>query len=389
MRVLRIIASVDPAQGGPVEALRHSAKAQAALGIETDVLCLDEQTSPHALCFPARVFGLGPVQHRYGYTPRLGMWMRQHAAAYDAAVIHGLWNHASVAGGQAAIRAGLPHLVFTHGMLDPWFRAAYPAKHALKQAFWATYQGRVLARAHKVLFTSGEEQRLAEGMFRMWPYRGHVVPYGAAQPGSRDRKEGPAAFRAACPGLGSAPFVLFLSRLHRKKGADLLVDAFAEIAARRPDLHLVVAGPDQEGIAKTLATTAAAVGLGGRVHLPGPLLGCAKWGALLSAEALALPSHGENFGIILAEAMACGTPVLTTKRVNIWREIEAGGAGLVTENDHAGTVEGLARFLALAPAAVDGMRRQARRTYERHFSVSCAAEALAELLQEAAHARRA
>jgi glycosyltransferase involved in cell wall biosynthesis len=174
---------------------------------------------------------------------------------------------------------------------------------------------------------------------------------------------------------------LYLSRLHPKKGADMLVNAFAAIAQDYSNFHLVIAGPDDRGFEAKLRAQVSAAGLGGRVHFTGGLFGDAKWGAIHGADALVLPSHQENFGIVLAEAMACGTPVLTTRRVNIWREIDASGGGLVGEDTQLGTRDLLSRWLEMSDGEKAKVRRNARLGYEAHFRIQEASDRLLRIIR--------
>ena len=156
--------------------------------------------------------------------------------------------------------------------------------------------------------------------------------------------------RRCSPRFAAAVFLLFLSRIHEKKGCDLLLRAFAKIAAEYPELYLVVAGPDPMQLESRLRTQADRAGIGHRVYWPGMLQGAAKYGAFRCAEAFVLPSHQENFGIVVAEALACGTPVLISDQVNIWREILESGVGAGPAG-HAGGHGTAAEELAQPPGA--------------------------------------
>jgi glycosyltransferase involved in cell wall biosynthesis len=254
-------------------------------------------------------------------------------------------------------------------------------KHAAKQLYWLVAQGRVLSDAQCVLFTTEEERRLArQSFFGFGRYREEVVAYGAAGPSGEPEVQ-IQAFRAKLPAIGERRFLLFLSRIHPKKGCDLLISAFAEVAAEHPYLDLVVAGPDESGWRKKLDVAASSLGIAGRIHWPGMLTGEAKWGAFRAAEAFVLPSHQENFGIVVAEALACGKPVLITNKVNIWREVEAAGAGLVADDDALGITSLLRRFLGMSEAEKATMGAAARRCFELSFDVKAAASSLADVLR--------
>jgi glycosyltransferase involved in cell wall biosynthesis len=264
-------------------------------------------------------------------------------------------------------------------MLDPWFKQEYPIKHAKKYLYWWLVQHRSLRDAAGVLFTCEEERQLARKSFRPYQLREHVVNYGTSLP-AQARPESRDVFLAAFPALAGKRVILFLGRLHEKKGCDLLIEAFARVAAREPALHLVMAGPDQ-GSQAALMRTAAERGVAGRITWTGMLQDDLKWGAFLAAEAFVLPSHQENFGIAVAEALATGTPVLISDKVNIWREIEAAGAGLVATDSLAGTVNLLERWLALSSNARHEMGERGKECFAIHFDIRGSAAKLIDLIR--------
>ena len=321
----------------------------------------------------------GFLRH-YGYTRRLIPWFQRHAADYDAIIVNGLWNFSTFAAAMSLPGRKTPYFVFTHGMMDPWFKRTYPLKHFAKLIFWLLCEGRLLAGARKVFFTTEEERQLAHGQFPFWRYKEEVVGYGTAAP-PPETPEQAAAFHAAVPKLGGRPYLLFLSRIHRKKGCDLLVEAFGKIAGEHPDLQLVVAGPDQDRLVAALSDRATALGVGDRIHWPGMLEGDSKWGGFRGAEAFILPSHQENFGIVVAEALACGTPVLISDKVNIWREVEGAGAGLVRPDNAAGTEALLRTWLALSESDQATMRVAALKAFEENFDVATIAPALLKSIE--------
>ncbi len=208
----------------------------------------------------------------------------------------------------------------------------------------------MLRDAAAVLFTSEEERRLARESFS--PYRCHeqVVNYGTAAP-ALDLLVARESFLALFPELRNKRLLLFLGRLQEKKGCELLLEAFADILHLDPaNLHLVMAGPAaNESYLKQLQQLARATGAQSAITFTGMLTGELKWGAFGAADVFVLPSHQENFGIAVVEAMACGTPVLVSNKVNIWREIVGDGAGFADEDDRDGTTRLLQRWLELPP----------------------------------------
>ncbi len=386
MKILRVIASVDRRGGGPIEGITQSATALERLGCENEVVSLDAPDAPFLDVFPLPTYAIGPGALAYGYAPRLEPWLRDHAREYDAVIVHGLWNYVSY-GAWRALRGGnVPYFIFPHGMLDPYFQNAYPLKRLKKWAYWRVAEQFALRDARAVLFTCEQEKLLAAHAFRPYVCNPIVVHYGTAKPADtgEDASADREAFLARHPELRGKRILLFLSRIHPKKGCDILLDAFATVAAQNPDLYLVMAGPDQGGWKATLQARARRLGLDpNRVLWPGMLTGALKWGAFRAADAFVLPSHQENFGIAVAEALARGCPVLITDKVNIWQEIKDGGAGLVEADTVDGVTRLLQNWLALSPEAKDEMRRAAERTFLAHFEITQSARDLLHVLQNA------
>lgn len=385
-RILRIITSANLHGGGPIEGARRFGEIWAKDGHQQDILTLDHPDEKHLPDYPGEVIGVGPAHgrsplQRYRYSPSMVPWLKAHVHNYDAVIVSGLWRYQTRAAYKALAGGSVPYFVFTHGMLDPWFQKTQPLKRWGKQLSWWWAEGPLLANAQAVLFTSEEEKLLADKAF--WPYRVRpkVVGYGTRDAAGDPRKQ-IAQFRAMLPELGDRAYLLFLSRIHPKKGCDLLIEAFSSVAAKNPDLDLVIAGPDQVGLVDVIKARARALNIETRVHFPGMLTGDSKFGAFRDAKAFVLPSHQENFGIVVAEAMACGIPVLISNKVNIWREVSADEAGLVEPDTLEGTTRLLTRFTAMAPSEQLAMAKAARRSFLARFDVERAARSLMGLIKK-------
>lgn len=380
MKLLRIISSIDPRGGGPMEGARKIDTVLAARGVGVEVVCLDAPDAGDFLTtYPAKVHPLGPAKLGYRYSPALVPWIKANRRRFDAVIVNGLWQYHGLAAWQALAGTDTPYFVFTHGMLDPWFKETYPLKHLKKWLYWPWADYRLLRDARAVLFTSEEERLSARRSFWLYRCNEAVTSYGtAAAPANGDHLA--ARFLEKHQELQGKRVLLFLSRIHEKKGCDLLVDAFARLAARDETLHLVMAGPDQTGWAATLKQQAAAMGVAHRISWPGMLQGDDKWGAFYAAEVFCLPSHQENFGIVVAEALACGKPVLISDKINIWREIEADGAGIVRADTASGTAEALETWLDMPSGDQEVMRRATIRCFDNRFRIERAAERLLEIM---------
>ncbi|WP_369062143.1 glycosyltransferase [Caulobacter sp. 73W] len=319
-------------------------------------------------------------QH-YRYSPLFPAWLEANVRRFDAVIVHGLWNYLPFAASRVLPHAKVPYFLFTHGMMDPWFRRTYPVKHAAKQISWSIGEGRLARGARAVFFTSEEERRQAGGEFFGHGYNAEVVGYGASAPPAVGRAQID-AFRSVAPALGSRRYLLFMGRIHEKKGCDILIRAFARVAQLHPELDLVIAGPDQSGWRSVLEALAAGLGIADRIHWTGAVYGDPKWGAIYGAEAFVLPSHQENFGIAVAEALGCGTAVLISDKVNIWREISSAQAGIVSADTEKGCTEQITQWLSLPDERKKETRLAAKALFERMFNVNSTAPALIERIRE-------
>jgi glycosyltransferase involved in cell wall biosynthesis len=270
-------------------------------------------------------------------------------------------------------------------MLDPWFKRTYPLKHLKKWFYWPWGDYRVLRDARSALFTCEEEKRLARESFWLYRCNERVVNLGTGAPVGEPQSQR-ALFEEKFPEVRGKHCLLFLGRVHVKKGNDLLFHALAQIlkSGNAPELanwHLIIAGPNDHPYGQEMKALATQLGLGDRVTWTGMLTGDLKWGAFHRAEAFVLPSHQENFGIAVAEALACRVPVLISNKVNIWREIEQDGAGLIENDDIEGATKLLTRWLGLSSSEREAMRARAATCFAERFHVDQSARSLIAVLE--------
>ncbi len=295
--ILHFVHSDDPKTGGVLEAARM-------LSAE-----LNEQGVESKLCFDKKI----------------------KETNHFLSIAHGLWQWPSSLASTLYRNKKIPYLIFPHGMLDPWFRKRYPLKHIKKQAYWWLRQGKILSHARTVCFTTEEERRLAKKTF--WPYHcvEQVTGIGVHNPPNL-RSEEELLFKKF-PHLKGKKILLYLGRVHPKKGLDMLIKSFSAMSSENE--FLVIAGPIDESYyyyKKLLRESTKSK----NIIWAGMVEGGLKWEMLRQADALTLPSHQENFGIVVAEALSVGTPVFLTNKVNLWREVDSYGAGVVAKDNQAG-----------------------------------------------------
>lgn len=379
--ILRVIVTMSPSYGGPCQGIRNSIPALQKLGVSNEVLCFDEPDSDYGVkdCFTIHKIGAG--KGSYSYNSKLKEWLAGNLGRFDFVIVHGLWLHTSYGVYRAwsrykHINSSCPSLfVMPHGMLDPYFQKAKERRFKAfrNSVFWHLFEKRVINGVDGLLFTCQMELELArEAFWDYHPKREVNVGYGIQAPPSFD-PDMEFAFRSKTGLKKDDRYFLFLSRIHEKKGVDLLIRAYIDLAdggSVSGIPKLVIAGPLSGGFAKSMQEL---VGKREDIIFTGMLQSDAKWGALYLSEAFILPSHQENFGIAVVEAMACGSPVLISDKINIWKEIDKGKGGLVESDSAEGAHNLLVRWTALSDSERSKYRKAARKTYEHYFTVEQAA----------------
>ena len=274
----------------------------------------------------------------------------------DVLHLHVPWDPVNLLWTRAARQSGIPYIMSVHGMLDDWSMTQRPWK---KRAYLALGGRRVLEGAAVVHCTAQAELEQAGQWFPRG--KGVVLPLVLDLDPYHELPSGELAQRtfAAALGDGSEPVLLFLSRLHPKKGLDVLVDAAAMLRDRGRAFRLVIAGPDRNGHEHEVRARIKALSLDDRATLVGLVGGELKTSLFCRADLFVLPTHQENYGLVLPEAMACGTPVITTRGVDIWQELEAAGATVVERRDARSVADACEGLLA-DPARREAVSRQGR-----------------------------
>lgn len=384
-RILHCISSVNPATGGPIEGLKQLSAVNIRHGHTVEVVSLDSPEDPWVQNCPVKCHAMGPGYiGNYKYTPRLVPWLKANAHRYDAVIVNGIWQYHAFGAWQALHDSPTPYFVFTHGMMDPWFKREYPLKHLKKWLFWPWSEYRLLRDATAVLFTCEDERRLARQSFWLYHCDEFVVSYGTSAPPANIEQQ-KTAFIDKFPHLKETRNLLFLGRVHEKKGADLLFKALANLRQRRgtqmANVRLVMAGPADHAYGQDMQRLSTKLGLQDLVTWTGMVQGDLKWGAFRTADAFILPSHQENFGIAVAEAMACELPVLISNQVNIWREIQQANGGYVDTDTVEGTERLLEKWLDTPANDWALMRRNAGECFNQRFLIDRTAESFIEAME--------
>ncbi|WP_226998965.1 glycosyltransferase [Flavisolibacter tropicus] len=411
---------MDPRLGGVCEAVRITVKKLNELEVCNEIVSLDSPNASFLAKEKVMIHALGPGRTPWCYSGKLIPWLIKHASRFDAIILHGLWLFPSF-----AVRKALQYLhrqdpsnkakrpkifIMPHGMLDPYFQRAQNRRlKAIRNwIYWKLIEGRVIKNANGLLFTCEEELFLARTTFSPYrPQKEMNVGLGIAQPPSYSNRMRN-SFLESCPGLNNETYILFLGRIHPKKGIDILFKAYDELLRSTLQLinyttytnnaglfngvyshdikfpKLVIAGPGWDtpyGVSIKKLVEGNSL-LNGFIYFPDMLVDEEKWGAIYGCEAFILPSHQENFGIAVVEALSCGKPVLISNQINIWKEIQELRCGIIKPDTLDGVKELFSSWLCLSHEEKKYMNEKARLAYEHKFSIGSVAVNLLNIIKE-------
>jgi glycosyltransferase involved in cell wall biosynthesis len=387
LKLLHVISRVNPSSGGPIQGIRNFESDIVNYNTERHIVCFEEPAEIALWDFPKSLYfhALGKAKTIWQYNKNLIPFLKQNATNYDVIIINGIWSYHSYAVIKTInwLKINKPNsklpkvYIMPHGMLDPWFQKDKSRrwKAFRNYIYWHLIEKNVVNSANSLLFTCEEELLLARTTFSGYrPKQELNIGYGIEAPPIQSEAM-KIVFEEKSGFDSNEPYLLFLSRIHPKKGLDLLLKAY-QYLLNDPALdckipHLIIAGPGIEteygkGLLKYLEENDA---VKAKVQFVGHLSGDAKWGAIYGCEAFILPSHQENFGIAVAEALACYKPVLITNKVNIYREIDQGGGGIISEDTLEGTIANLKKWMNLNKSSKDKMGQDAYMVYQKHFDV--------------------
>ena len=380
MKILDVLPSVNPELGGPAEVVRQRGLYLAGLGHGVEVLTLDDPRAGFVQNYPLPVHALGPSMPGYGYNKQLVPWLRSHAQDFDAVVVEGLWQYPGLGTWRALRRSQVPYYVFSHGMLDPWFKRRYPLKHLKKWLYWPWAEYRVLRDAAAVLFTAEAERLLARQSFWLYSRKGAVVGFRHdPATGATRRHSGESftiAFRDAWEKIGAVP-----GAHSQKKGCDCSWRRLRECWHSTPTGIWSWPVPIRSAGKKVCTIAHRSSGMTSQITWTGMISGAAKWGALRASEDFRPAVAPGKFWCCRRGSIGRRVPALISNKVNIWREIEADGAGLVAPDTVDGTESLLRRWLELGAGERARFREQARRTFENRFAMEATANDLLEVIR--------
>lgn len=366
MKILRIIPSINPEEGGVAEAVRQSVSIFQNSEISIEVLCFDNPNSLWIKDFPSKVHAIGKGISSYSFSVKYLKWLFNNVKDYDLVIIDGLWQF-HVFGGYICKLKKIPYAVYIHGMLDPYFNQ-FKLKYIKKLPFWFLIERNIIHLANYAIYTCEDEKLISKKSFPMMKSNDIIVTLGI----EKINKEKDDLIKSFLDNFTIEPekkLALYLSRIHEKKGIDILIDVVYENITLLKDYIFVIAGTGDKELENELKNRINKYDIGKNFLWLGHISGDIKWGAFNMADFFILPSHSENFGIVVAEALSQSTPVITTNKVNIWREIDKYNAGFISDDNKEGISNSIKNHISLSQKEKEKMEENALLCFESSFSV--------------------
>lgn len=376
LNVIHVTPSMSLSWGGPTVAVSELTSELARQGVNCEIVTTRgyrvgiDQVSPPGV--PVHSFDTGlPARVWTAYSPKLSRFLNERADSFDLIHIHQVWHYPGYAAFRSARKHELPCILTIHGELSDW---GLKQKALKKRIYMAILMNRILRNVNVLHAVSlGEKEQVVKLGYET-PVA--VVPNGI-EPAPFEDLPDPAGFVQRYPVLKGKRIILFLGRLHAKKGLDILARSFSLIAKRFEDVMLLVVGPNKFGTREKMESILSSEGLLGRTVFTGLLTGEDKLAAINCADLFVLPSHSEGFALTVLEAMAARLPVVITTGCE-FNEVSEHGAGLVVETDEEQIAEAITTLLSDADLC-ERMGQKGHKLVNERYTCQATAAMMANL----------
>lgn len=372
LRICQVVASINEVVGGPAYSVTNLAQSLSEQGIFSHLFTLDYQNAGKQV--PTKNVQLHSytatklARYFRGFQPSAGYALQQIASSeLDLIHNHGLWMFPNLYARQAAVKNKLPLVISPRGMLESW---SLKNSWFKKLPAWYLYEQQNLKKAIAFHATSEEEAQSIRKLNFHQPIA--LIPNGVSLPELSNLPSREVLF-SNFPELTHKKWLLFLSRIHHKKGIDNLLIVWKKLVSQFPDWHLIIAGPDLIGYQAKLQELTAELELQPQVTFTGMLSGEQKASALCNADLFVLPTHSENFGIAIAESLAYRVPVITTKGAP-WKDLETYGCGWWIEDNQQALIDALIEAMKMPDSQRQAMGLKGRNLVETKYSWNAIAQ---------------
>ncbi len=378
IKILRLITSLDPKYGGPRNGILSSNNQLIKNGFKVDMATCDKKKINNKEYKDTKVINFKSyIGQKYRFSLQLLLWIYKKRKEYDFFIIHGIWQFNSLVA--RLLLTNKKYFVFTHGQLDPFFSLNF-YKMIKKNFYWYLIEKKnLLNSAGIILTTKGELNNLKKTYVNTNKIKKIVIKYGILKSKLNNQKC-KNIFRSQFPLLNNQRFYLFLGRYDTKKGCEIIINSVIKIRKNFKS-KILFAGPTEDALyLKSLKKLVEKNNLENIILFSDAIYGDLKWGAILSSRASILPSHGENFGISVAESLSQSKPVIISNKVNIFKTIDKYKAGLIASNTLLSFSKKLLQFEKLGTNEFTKMSNNASKCFEDNFDISSNKNSLSNFL---------
>jgi len=365
IKILRIIHTLDPVLGGPSNAIIDNSLALIKNGYSVHILTSDKHNKIINKNKNIKIINKGPSIGNYGFNLKLFLWLYKNKKKYDFFIIHELWRFYTLI---ARILLN-NYFVFIHGQLDPFFKLEI-LKKIKKKIYWSLIEKKNLIKSKSILLTTHLEKKLLSKTYvNTNGIKKNVIKYGIIAP-KLNKKIISKKFYRKFKFLKNKNFYLFLGRFHEKKGCEIIIETINKMKNNFNSIVLMAGPLTNSSYENKIINLIKKYKLEKKIILSNGLFNDLKWGAIQESKAMILPSHGENFGVSLIESLSLSKPVLTTYKVNTYKEILRYKAGLVSKNNTNDFTKIFIKFLNLKKKNLKQMSSNSLKCFNEQFNLN-------------------
>lgn len=354
--VLQVVSHLDLEASGPSYSVRRLSEELSTQGVNSILCALARDSSQVVISDNENTFLQNRLSGKFGFSSGLQRYIKKVTRSKQIDILHshGMWMHPNIVGTELCRSHHIPRVVSPRGTLSPW--SMENGSKNLKSIFWYLYQKRSLSQATMLHATSETEYFEIRNLGFNQPIS--IIPNGIDPLlVNRQHQKHGKKYRT----------LLYLGRIHPKKNIELLLNAWAELASKFPNWRLDIVGPiENNPYALNLEKSVNARGIA-RVKFSGPAYGEQKIDKYINSDLFVLPTFSENFGMVVAESLMCGTPTLVSRGAP-WPDLENEKCGFITSLNPSDFTRNLASALAKDQDELDIMGKAGKAWMERAFS---------------------
>jgi glycosyltransferase involved in cell wall biosynthesis len=365
IKILRITHTLDPSHGGIATALVDNSISLLSYGINVDILTYDPHGSIFNKTKKIKIINKGPAYGGYGFSLKLLMWLYRNKDKYDHFIIEGIWQFSTLL---ARLFLKKKYSVRIHGQLDPFFSKNFHKK-IKKQIYWMLVEKSNLMNSNSILLTSKIEKNLINKTYvNTNGIKKSIINDGILKPKINKNKMRKIFFKTF-PTLINQKFLVFIGRFDKKKGLDTLLKAIVRLKKKKIQYKFFIAGKNNS-YTKYLKKFSNENKIDEYIVWSDKLSNDLKWGAICASQGTVLASNGENFGVAVVESLACSKPVLTTTKVNIYKEIISNKAGFISTNNPTSFEKILSKFINIKKKDLLTLNKSSYKCFNKCFNIA-------------------